>query len=411
MASTTLPTFPTTAEVLASLQSALQALNSILTNYNAGGATETYLEAASLLTGSDASTYPGVTQKGAYELLTQVQAAEFILTATGSFLDLKAADVGVERKPAVSAGGPVQFFPTVSSSVAIVVPVGSLVAAESADPTVGPIVYRTLATATIPANGASSNIVQVLAVNAGSLGNQSAIGAINTVVSGATGCTVTSTGTIGGGADQEQDDAPDGGLRARALAAIPNASQCTLSAIEAAAVSYAGITNAIAQDNVTDSTQPLGVVQLYVDDGSGDLGNASNANYPVIATLQNDLNSGKYRAAGVQVFVQGSLLLLVQVSLIVSLNSTYVADVESAADILIAIQNAIQTYVNAVNIGNPVLLSEIIKVVANVPGVSDVPIFSVLINGNAQNLIPGPVQAPRINDPTTTVVTYSLVSY
>jgi uncharacterized phage protein gp47/JayE len=410
-ASTTLPTFPTTADALASLQSALQSLNPLLTNYNPGGATETYLEAASLLVGSDASSYPGVVQKGAYELLTMLQQAEFILTASGNYLDLKAADVGVTRKPATPASGPVVFTATVSGVNPIVIPAGTMVAAESADPTAMPIVYMTLTTVTIAVGASQSPPVVVQAINAGANGNQSVVGAINTVVSGVTGVTVASTQTIAGGADVEQDDAPNGGLRARALAAIPNASQCTIPAIENAALSYAGITSAVAQDINSDPTQPRGVVQLYVDDGSGDLGNASNANYAILTTMQNDFDSGLYRAAGAQVNVQGSQLLAATVSLSLSINATYATNTESAANIVAAVQLAVYNYVNSVQIGRPVLLAEIIRVAAEISGVSDVPITSVQINGAGSNLTPSATQAPRCANLASVTVTYALVSY
>jgi uncharacterized phage protein gp47/JayE len=406
-----LPTFPTTTDVLASLQAALQALNPLLTNFNAGGATETYLEAASLLTGSDASTYPGVVQKGAYELLALVQGAEFILTASGTFLDLKAADVGITRKPAVGASGPVVFYATVNSLIANVIPEGTLVAAESADPTVLPAVYATQADATIPIGGAQSNTVIALAVSLGSAGNQSVIGAVNTVVSGATGVSVASTGTMGGGADVEQDDSPNGGLRARALQAIPNASQCTLTAIEADAINYPGITSAVATDINIDPTIARGIVELYVDDGTGNLGDASNANYVVLATMQTDFNRGLYHAAGTQVNVQGSLLLPTTVSLVVGINLAYATDISPAAAIILLVRSAVYNYVQAVGIGSPVLLSEIIRIAAEVAGVSDVPITAVTINGAGSNLQPLPTQACRCVGLGNVLVTYALVTY
>jgi uncharacterized phage protein gp47/JayE len=408
---TTLPTFPTVAEVLAGIQSALEALNPLLTNYNPGGATETFLESLALLTGSDASTYPGVVTESAYEILTTLQTAEFILTATGSFLDLKAADVGVTRKAATYAGGPVQFSITGQASIAITIPSGSLVAAESADPTAMPIVYRTLANATIPINGDVSNIVQVEAINAGANGNQSFVGAINTVISGGTNVTVASTSTIGGGADTEGDDTPNGGLRARALAAIPNASQCTISAIENAALSYAGIVTAVAQDINSDPTLLRGVVQLYVDDGSGDLANSSNANYPILATMQMAFDSGLYRAAGVQVNVQGSELLATTISLILYLNANYAAVTTTPATTVSAVQLAIFTYCNAIAIGAPVSIAEIIRYACDIAGVSDVPVTSVLINGANQNLQPTAVQAARIANLSDITITYALVNY
>jgi uncharacterized phage protein gp47/JayE len=408
-----LPTFPQTAEVLKSLQAALQNLNSLLTNFNNGGVTETYLEALALLSGSDASTYPNVVTQSIYELLTIVQNSAFALTATGASLDNKAADVGLSRKPASYSSGPVVFTPTTISSVPNVIGAGALVAAESADPTALPVVYRTMASVTIPANSsAPSESVLVQAVNAGANGNQSAPGAINTVISGATGVTVTSTDIISGGSDTEQDDEPNGGLRARVLAAIPNASQGTLAALEGDAKSYAGVVDAVATDANIDPTIPLGVVNLYIDDGSGDLGNLTNQNNAIVQQMQSDFDSGKFRAAGVEVNVAGSRInFITSIGLTVSVNQSYATSQSDLRVVAGNVQTAVAKYVNGLGIGKPVLVAEIVAAATAVNGVSDVVVTSVTINGYQGNVSPGATFTSRIASSGLVSVIANVVNY
>jgi uncharacterized phage protein gp47/JayE len=401
-----LPTYPTTDAVLTSLQTQVEALQSLLTNFNAGGATETLLEAEALNLGSDATTYPGVTQEGAYQLLEAVQAAAYILSANGSDLDNKAADVGVYRKAAVAATGVVVFSIAVTSGSPTVIPIGTIVGAEPADPTASPILYATTQTATIIAGQLTSNAVDVVAVATGTQGNVIA-GAVNQVLSGPGGTSVTNPNSIGGGADTEGDDSPNGGLRARALAAVPNASQCTIAALIEAAESYAGIVSATVLDNTADDgiTFERGLSQLYVDDGTGDLGNPTNPNHAVIAELQAALNSGLYRSAGTQVNVVGSILLPVTIGLQYIYDTVYASTLSTPADIQTAVQLAIYNYVNALPIGRPVIVAELITQVCGVGGVWNVPVGSVVINGTSADLYPTATQTARCENLAAIVVT------
>jgi uncharacterized phage protein gp47/JayE len=394
----TLPAFPTVAQILLSLQAAVEALNSLLTNFNGGGVTETYLEGACLALGSDASTYPGVTAEGAYQLLTDVQNAAFVLTAKGTALDLKAADLGVSRKLAVAAQGG-YVFTNLAGPVTVdtIIAKGAIVASNPADPTQSPVLYTSTAPTTIPAGSAQSGVVNIAAANPGSAGN-AIPGAVKTVVAGAPGCSGVNPTAIAGGADTEGDDAPSGGLRARTLNAIADASQCTISAIENDAASFPGVTSAVLAENTADDgiTPLLGRGQLYIDDGSGNLG--ADANSPIVATVQAAFTSGLYRAAGTQVHVVGSVLLLATVTLAIRVSQQYVLTTATAASVAAAVQLAIYTYFAGLTIGKPAYVSEIIRYAAEVPGVVDVIIGGVTINGMAGNLQPSPSQVLRCAD-------------
>lgn len=391
---TTFPAYPTVAELVASIQQQIELLDGLITNFNTGGVTETYLEAIAVALGSDASTLPNNTIQGAYEALAALRNAEYILTATGSDLDNKAADVGVTRKVAVAATGQVQFSQNPPPAQNLTIPAGFVVSAEPADPAGAPILYTTQAAITYLAGQANSPLVAISAQNAGSAGNVPA-GAINTCISSNPGgLTVTNPQATAGGADVEGDDSPNGGLRARALAAIPNASQCTIVAIQNAALSYAGVTSAVLKDNTASDgvTFERGVCQLYVDDGSGNMG----ANNPtLINTIQTDFTNGKYRAAGVQVYVHGSTQAAVTVALTYNPSLAYIQSVNTQASVDAAVQAAVLAYISALPIGRAATIAGIIDAVENVPGVANVVVSSVKINGSNADFVPSVSQSVR----------------
>lgn len=378
--------FPSAVEVLSSVQSRLEAADSLITNLNAGGVAETILEAIAVTLGSDASTIPGVVNPGAYELLGDVLNQAFISSATGYGLDLKAADVGVTRKPAnPAAGGNGQITLRTVSGTDTVFAAGAIVSAEAADPTQPVISFVLPNTNTVPAGQTVLTGVVYRATQAGSAGNQP-VGAINQVVSGLSGATFVNLDESVGGTETEQDDSPNGGLRARALAAIPNASQCTNAALVEAALSYPGIISADVVD-YTDSTFTMfvrGLCQLVVDDGTGTITPSS----PVVAQLIADLNAGKYRAAGDVIQVVGATHIGITVALSVYLSAKYIATTASQASIVLALQNAVQSYINSLPIGSTLYLSEVIAVAQAVAGLVDVVVPTVLIGAAAPDTKP-----------------------
>jgi uncharacterized phage protein gp47/JayE len=394
---TALPQYPTAADLRANIVQAIDDLNSLLTNFNAGGLSGTYIEALCVLMGSDASTIPGSQLEGAYELLNDVRNAAYISTATGEFLDLRCADVGVTRKLATaSTTGVIFTSPTPAPSGGITIGIGTIVSAEFADPTKSPQLFQTTTAGTIAAGQTVSNSVTVVAIEAGSGGDVDP-GAINLVRTGGLALQVTNPAKATGGTDQEGDDAPNGGLRARGLAAIANASQCTDSAITEDALSYQSIVSAAVADNTADDgvTFMRGRSQLYVDDGSGTLGNPSNPNHTYLVQLQNDVNSGKFRAAGTQLNVVGSTTATITGSLAIDVAQSWINLGNTALSVQNAVQAAIYGVVQASALGHPITLASFIETAKAVPGCSNVIIPSVLINGTAADVVIGPGQVGR----------------
>jgi hypothetical protein len=82
--------------------------------------------------------------------------------------------------------------------------------------------------------------------------------------------------------------------------------------------------------------------------------------------------------------------------------------------VLLAVQTAIFNLVQAGKLGQPVRLSDIVEVARPVPGVSNVLVNTVLINGAAADLFPGAQYVTRcvdgLSDVTVTAVADTLYS-
>lgn len=409
-----MPAFYTAAELRANAMQAIDELDTLLTNFNAGGLGAMFIEALCILLGADASTIPGSTLEGGYELLADVRDAAYITTAKGIFLDLKCADVGVFRKKATYASTGVIFTlpdgPAGAGGYAI--QDGQIVQADPADPTQNPVLFKVLAGTTIPEGSATSPNVTVQCVTAGSIGNVDP-GAINTVV-GIGGLRVTNPAKAAGGNDQEEDDSPNGGLRARGLSAIPNASQGTISALEADALTYPSIVSAVYVENTDDDgVTPLrGRGQLYVDDGTADLGDPTNANNVYLVQMQQDFTSGKYRAAGTQTNVVGSKKQGVTIALQIDVAQSWLNAGNAEADLVTSVQNAVFGLIQDSVLAHPVVLASIVETAKEVAGVSNVPLSSVTINGVASdfNMPTAQYVARCVNGPQDVTVTVNQIT-
>lgn len=416
-----LPVYPTAADTVQNAQQVLQNLRSLITNYNPGGVVETYIEALAIALGSDSSTLPNSTQQGAYEILLEIYNAAFIATATGDALRLKCADVGVSPKPATQSNGSGFFTIPVPAPVGgTTFAAGTIVSSDPSDPTQQPVLFLTLADVTVPQNATVSPLVAIKAIQAGSSGNVDD-GAI-TQVQAAVTATFRNVGATAGGTDDETDDS----LRARGLVAIANASQCTISAIEADALSYAGITSAILLDNKSIVggvlTFTRGISTLYVDDGSGQLaslvGNPADSTVQSVESynqLQSDLNAGKWRSAGTQVNLVGSQTVNATIALAIDIAQSFLDLGGTEAQAVSAVQAAINGFVETLGLSHPLPLASVINVakstqVGTASPVSNVIISSVLINGSPADFVPQPQQVIRCANLASISVTVNAVT-
>ena len=135
---------------------ALAAAGFPVTNLNVGGVfrtgTEAHLQAIADL----------------YALLVRVVPQGFTTLATGTWLDLRAAELGLSRQPATRARGTIVFGRNITGE-AVVIPAGTLVKTKMSDQGVE-YRYRTLAEAIIPATQQEA-VVEVEAESAGAAYN------------------------------------------------------------------------------------------------------------------------------------------------------------------------------------------------------------------------------------------------
>lgn len=139
----------------------------------------------------------------AYIELNNVLNFGFTDTTYGPYLDARASEYGLTRKPAAVATGQVTF----SGPPSQVIPAGTRVSTGGS----APVYFVTAAAVTIGPGGSAT--VAAEALSPGAAGNVS-VGAINAVTGNLVGIiTVTNAANFEGGADAETDDA----LRARIL--------------------------------------------------------------------------------------------------------------------------------------------------------------------------------------------------
>ncbi|MFK4304371.1 putative phage protein gp47/JayE [Paenibacillus sp. RC254] len=139
---------------------------------------------------------PAIEMTGLYTELDTVLTLGFTDTTSDDYLDRRAADYGLARKPAVKATGTLTF----SGPDGTVIPAGTI---TSTGATV-PVYFVTTADVTIASTNAT---VATTAEEAGASGNVS-IGAVNTMVGDLVGIvTVTNPVNFEGGVDGETDGA------------------------------------------------------------------------------------------------------------------------------------------------------------------------------------------------------------
>lgn len=400
-----LPTSPTCAEVYQSLKNYIanppNGGGSLITNFNAGGVADTMLKAISVAFGSDASSLPNVQQPGAFERLDAVQSDEFISTASGTALDLKCLDVGVKRKDATTAVGIIQVTIPGGSTVTQ----GVVCIATLADPTIAPVQFTVNADTVVPSNTPTD--VAITCTETGSIGNVDP-GTITQIQFA--GATCSNAAATAFGTDTEQDDTPNGGLRARGLAAIPNDTDCTVPAIANDALAFDGIVSSTVIDLTdTDGTTPaLARAQLYVSDADGNIGDPTSPNYPILQSIIAVFNSGQHRAAGCIVGVHGSIQDIVTVALTVYMTKAYVNAGGTALALQNMIQLAVQNTANETVISAALRLSKIVTAAQSVDdgiAVDHVVDTTVLINGSNSDYTPANSHQVHITDPTTIMVT------
>lgn len=270
---------------------------------------------------------------------------------------------GFVRKPAAAASGIVRFStggPLASAS--IIIPAGTVVKAPGTSKT-----YLTQAQAVLLANTAYVDAL-VAAQSAGSAGNTEA-GTITEIATPVSGINeVTNPAPFTNGRDEETDDE----LKARFQGYISTLARGTKSAIEygaktARVVDANGMTTeyvahaSVVEPYLEDNTQPISLVECYVHNGAGATSSAlvAEAQKMIDGYLdETGIAVPGWKAAGVQVVVLPAADKAINVTgeITVDLGVNKAEAIASATD-------AIRSYIQARNVGETVLLAELIAII------------------------------------------------
>lgn len=293
----------------------------------------------------------------AYSELDNVLNFGFTDTTYGPYLDERANEYGLTRKPATVATGSLTF----SGPSGTVIPIGTRASTGGATP----VYFLTTAAGTI--GGGGSVTVAAEAQVAGAAGNVS-IGAINTVTGNLVGIvTVTNAANFEGGSDTETDDA----LRARILerasrpAASGNANHYRQWALEVPGISDAKVYP------VWDGPGTVKVVLLDDDKTAPD---------PTTVTEAADYIESQ-RPIGATVTVVGATEVAINVSATVTLAPG--ADIN---EVEAQITAGVTEYLASLAFVDPLVrYTRIAAVILDIPPVVDYE--DLLVNGATSNIV------------------------
>lgn len=315
-------------------------------------------------------------------LILQFLAATRLSTATGSDVDSFVADFGLIREGAIPATGQVTFARFSSSSTAYI-PVGTQV--QTADGTQPFLVIadttqaafnQSTDTYIIP-SGTASITATVQAMNAGVQGNVNA-NTVNVLSGAIPGVdTVNNAAPFADGIDQEGDSA----LKTRFSLFISSLKEGTKSAVASALANLQlGLQYNLTENfNYAGAAQP-GYFYVVINPGTSDDISAAYAAIDAIRPLS--ITFGVYAAT--------------QQTATVSMTATAAAGY-THAQIAAAITTAIQNFIAAIPLGQPLYWSQLYAIAYSVPGAQE--ITAMLLNGgtadmtatNQQVIVPGTV--------------------
>jgi uncharacterized phage protein gp47/JayE len=332
--------------------------------------------------------------------MASVSAASFLDSARGKALDRLVFDrYGLVRKPASPALGLVSFSTTATNPTAFSIPAGTLL--QSTDG----IQFVTTASDTFPAGTTGPVTIPVRSILAGA-GQQTKAASITNIVSRITGApatlTVTNTVATAGATDEETDDL----LRERARRFYATAQRGTLSAIEQAALTVAGVQKAVAFEAIDSSGRPARFVMLVVSDAfTESLADLSTSPATYAAQSQQLALSvfnalSDVRPAGVYVQVQVAQVVMQAVQLQLSFQAG--VDYESVA---LEARSVIVGHINELAPGQNLIIAEMLEKLRRVTGLI---ITGGEIIAPAGNVMVKPLQALRTDLSLVGIVSASI---
>lgn len=292
--------------------------------------------------------------------LDQVVEFGFAQTTYGQFLDARAEEHGVTRKPATKGTGTVTFTGTNGTEIAAGTQVSNTVLAGSPDE---PVVFETDALGTV--SGGTVDIA-VTAIEAGTAGNlpASSIDRMVTVVALITA--IDNAAETTGGTDEETDEE----LRDRLLAAI--------AAREGAGTQDDYVTWATEVEGVGKATcEPLwsgaGTVRVMILDND-----LQPASAPLQTTVDDYIQTLRPIGADVTISTPTLDTHAISATLVMEAGFTVIG-------VTTAVETAIQEYYDGLDTGDDVIYLEVGAAIITTLGVADY--SALLVDGAAINVV------------------------
>lgn len=312
-------------------------------------------------------------------------------TSNGTDADSWGADFGFPRLPPKPASGPVtfsRFTPTQQATIPAAINSGTDSngntiwtggdTVQTADgtqqymliPDTTQSAYNATSNSYVIAAGTANCTATVVNTTAGAAGNviASAISVIGNAIPGVD--TVTNAAPFENGANAETDPA----YRARFVSYLASLSKCTPEAIATAITSVQlDVTESLVENfSYAGAAQP-GYFYAVVDDGSGDPPSG------FISTVSNAIEAT--RPIGTSYGVFGPSDVMAAIALTVAAATGY-----TLGQIEPLVQTAIEDFVDSLAMGATLQISDLITTAREVPGVANVVVPSVTINGGTSDL-------------------------
>ena len=345
-----------------------------LTNFNVGSVTRTLTEVISEVVAELYAFGAGMLKQG------------FLDTATGFWLDRKAKEYGLTRKPAIKTQGGVRYSRKTAKDTNVPIPEGSILTTPM-DQSGRQYRYFTTEDAVLLA-GELSVAVPITAENAGSAYNvgPGSISKMKTFITGIDAVTNEEDWVTVVGVDEESDAA----LRQRCFLAWEELSQGgTAAAYVSWALSVPGVKSAFVDDNLPRGD---GTVDVYI------LGEAGPPDSALIDAVQVVVDENRPITA--DALVASPDVVTVPIALIVTPRTGWdVAAMETE------IRRRLSVYFGDIEdpelpftplgVGKDVVKAQIVGIVMAVPGV-----YSVSVGAPASNVVIAPNQFPELGDVT-----------
>lgn len=306
----------------------------VLTDFNAGSAVRTILEAVAAV---------------AEEIWFNLQFYTykfFLSTSSGEWLDKRLNDFGMTRKAGSAAYGELTIGRDTPTQIGIVIPAGTVFQSDT-----GALRYATTVEARINI-GDSSVDVQIAAADTGAEYNLAAGTVLKQSGIAITGIEWAKIKSLGGGADIEDDES----FKNRVPDYFDSLGRGTENALKYASLNVTGVKSVTLKGNYPSK----GWFTIYIDDGSG------VANETLLQSVRAVLED--YRAFTVMFVVDTAKIRHVAANI----KLTYTADVQDIDSVNASVREAVVNYVNSLPMGQGLNIADVIYLARGVGGVANV---------------------------------------